>query len=637
MNLMHLMTSPRLVPLLDWLVLALLVAALLIDVTGGFYTELAGLRMSARRTDRPVFAALAVLALRAWIGHGISPLGGRLARFNSARHPLFERAGDPRPADTGAHGSRWRGSMATLGFVVVTAVLLHTQLAQMDSVPDLGDPLFSMWRIGWVFQQLQGDPRPLFDANIFHPEPLTLTYSDSMLLPAVTGAPLLAAGVHPVFAYNTLLLSSFVLSALTTYLLIVRVTGSARAAFIGGLIYGFYPYRFEHYSHLELQMTYWMPLGLLALHRFSETLDVKHGVALALCGVAQLYSSMYYGVFFPLYAGAILGTLLLVARPSRRQLVGPVAVALVLAAALAAPLARPYLAAQPVKGHRTAETVSFYSATASDYLRPHPRSALYGGRLLRDEHPERALFPGAAALVLPMVGLVPPLGPTRLAYLAGLLFTFDLSRGLNGISYPILYDWFLPVRGMRVPARVSAILAISLAVLGAFGARRLLSRCRTTRGRTVAFAALVTLVCIDLHPDLSLERVWRNPPSIYDGLSAEGAVLAEFPFNTKVPGVIDSLQYMYFSLWHWRPMVNGYSGFSAPGYEQLTEDMAGFPGAGALAALRARGVTHVSVHCAFVAEGCQQLLDALDLRPDLRRVASEGWNGSIVRLYTLTP
>ena len=37
----------------------------------------------------------------------------------------------------------------------------------MDSVPDLGDPLFSIWRIGWVYHKLGGDPRPLFSPNIF--------------------------------------------------------------------------------------------------------------------------------------------------------------------------------------------------------------------------------------------------------------------------------------------------------------------------------------------------------------------------------------------------------------------------------------------------------------------------------------
>jgi hypothetical protein len=62
----------------------------------------------------------------------------------------------------------------------------------------LGDPLFSIWRIGWVYRQLLGDPRALFDANIFYPAPLTFAYSDAMLLPAPAAAPLLAAGVHPV-------------------------------------------------------------------------------------------------------------------------------------------------------------------------------------------------------------------------------------------------------------------------------------------------------------------------------------------------------------------------------------------------------------------------------------------------------
>ena len=64
----------------------------------------------------------------------------------------------------------------------------------MNAVPDVGDPVFSMWRMGWVCHQLSGDPRALFDANIYHPSPLTLTFSDSMLLPSLLAAPLLAAG-----------------------------------------------------------------------------------------------------------------------------------------------------------------------------------------------------------------------------------------------------------------------------------------------------------------------------------------------------------------------------------------------------------------------------------------------------------
>ena len=162
---------------------------------------------------------------------------------------------------------------------------------------------------------------------------------------------------------------------------------------------------------------------------------------------------------------------------------------------LAAPLARPYLAAQAVKGDRDEGSIRVYSAGPSDYFRAHPRSATYGGRLLADRYPERALFPGTLPLALSAVALVPPVGAIRLAYAAGLVAAFDLSLGFNGVTYKHLYRWFLPIRGLRVPARMSIVLAISLAVLAAFGARRLLARFRTAAGRTVVFGAMVLACC----------------------------------------------------------------------------------------------------------------------------------------------
>ena len=361
-----------------------------------------------------------------------------------------------------------------------------------------------------------------------------------MLLPSTTAVPLRAAGVHPVVAYNILFLSGFLFSALATYVLVERLTGSSRAAFVSALIYGFYPYRFEHYSHLELQMTHWMPLALIWLHRFSATLKVRDAIAVALLAAAQLYSSMYYGVFFALYAGAVLGTLLLVARQPWRRLLVPVASALAVAILLAAPLARPYLAAQAVKGDRDEGSIRVYSAGPSDYFRAHPRSATYGGRLLADRYPERALFPGTLPLALSAVALVPPVGAIRLAYAAGLVAAFDLSLGFNGVTYKHLYRWFLPIRGLRVPARMSIVLAISLAVLAAFGARRLFARFKTAAGRTVVFGAMVLAAAVDVWPAITLHRVWWRPPPIYDALKGQQVVLAEFPTHLNISHVTNA-------------------------------------------------------------------------------------------------
>ena len=191
----------------------------------------------------------------------------------------------------------------------------------MDSVPDFGDPFLSMWRAGWVLQQLRGDPRGLFDANIFYPEPLTLTYSDSMLLPGLSAAPLLAAGLHPVTTYNLVLMSGFVLSGIAAALLVERLTGSWRAGFVSGIVFGFYPYHFEHYSHLELQMMQWMPLALLALHRFLETRRLRYAIGGAPGGGAALFVDNT--AFFSIYAVAVVGTLVLTRRPPLRRLLVP--------------------------------------------------------------------------------------------------------------------------------------------------------------------------------------------------------------------------------------------------------------------------------------------------------------------------
>jgi len=84
-------------------------------------------------------------------------------------------------------------------------------------------------------------------------------------------------------------------------------------------------------------------------------------------------------------------------------------------------------------------------------------------------------------------------------------------------------------------------------------------------------------------------------------------------------------------------MINGYSGFTTPAYQQLLEDMTDFPGPRATAALRAHGVTHVSVNCFFVGAGCPQLLEVLDGRPDFHAIAAGRWQGSPVRLFTFGP
>jgi hypothetical protein len=137
-------------------------------------------------------------------------------------------------------------SAVLVGFSALVAAFTWPQVRHLDSVPDLGDPLFSIWRISWINHQVPHNPVALFDANIFHPERLTFTYSDPVLVPGLMSAPLFWLGLHRVHIYNLLLLSAFVLSGLTMYLLSRALTGRRDAALVAGVVFTLYPYRLEH-------------------------------------------------------------------------------------------------------------------------------------------------------------------------------------------------------------------------------------------------------------------------------------------------------------------------------------------------------------------------------------------------------
>ena len=228
--------------------------------TPGMEFQLGFVRLSMRSAWRPYLWAL--------LSCSASATGSFRARHLDW---LSRRARGPLPFDERSlfgESLTWpqrlgRLALLVLGFSVLAVALTWPQVRHLDSVPDMGDPLFSIWRIAWVSHQIVRDPLRLFDGNMFYPERLTLTYSDSVIVPALMSAPLFWMGVHPVLTYNLLLLSGFVFSGVTMFLLVRALTGRIDAALIAGAIFALYPYRYEHYPHLELQMTMWMPLTLV--------------------------------------------------------------------------------------------------------------------------------------------------------------------------------------------------------------------------------------------------------------------------------------------------------------------------------------------------------------------------------------
>jgi len=589
--------------------------------------------LSIRSAWRPFLWALVVLGIRNWF----VPKPGTFDW-------LSKWGGEPLPFDERSlfgEALTWpqrlgRLALLMVGFSVLAVALTWPQARHLDSVPDMGDPLFSIWRIAWVSHQIVRNPLRLFDGNMFYPERLTLTYSDPVIVPALMSAPLFWVGIHPVLIYNLLLLSSFVFSGVTMFLLVRALTGRVDAAAIAGTMFALYPYRYEHYPHLELEMTMWMPLTLWALHRTMARGRLLDGLAAGVTFALQMLSSLYYGLFLALYLIPV-GAALWLARGRPRQPAIALAAGAGLALLLVAPVIAAYSANRTMVGDRGVAAVQFYSAEGPDYLKPHFRSLLYG-KWSDGGHPERQLFPRIMPVALAAVAVWPPLSVARIAYVLALVAAVDGSFGLNGSYYPLLYTYVSPYRGLRAPARFSLLVGLTLSVLAGYGARRVIESWSRTSGQRLGLTVVMLgLLMIEAMPRMPLERIWREPPPVYESIRGEpSAVLAEFPMPTAPIGYFFDTRYLYFSTFHWHPIVNGNSGHFPASYEELTERERDFPSDSAIEYLKSRGVDYVAVHGAFIEpDKFSGIVAALNERPDMTLVNATPWEGRESRLYRL--
>ncbi len=99
-------------------------------------------------------------------------------------------------------------------FTALTVVMTWPQARDVAThASDHWDVNFNMWRLAWFAHALASAPSTIFDGNIFYPEPNVLTFSDAMVVEGLVAAPLLWAGVCPVFVHNALLFGAVIVSA----------------------------------------------------------------------------------------------------------------------------------------------------------------------------------------------------------------------------------------------------------------------------------------------------------------------------------------------------------------------------------------------------------------------------------------
>ena len=485
------------------------------------------------------------------------------------------------------------------------------------------DAYFSMWRIEWIAHALRTDSRHLFDANIFYPHGGTLAYSDAAFLEGAVAAPFVWLGVGPVAIYNVLLILGIVSSGLGMFVLTRFLTNNVAAASVAGTIFMLQPYRVEHYSHLELQWTAWIPLAFWAVHRAIELRSWRFGALAGLFVWLQILSCVYYGVFLAMLI-ALLALVQIAVNARARAALPVLLLGAALVALLAAPYASPYLQNAKVVGSRPPFEIAEYSATPINYLASPAQNWVWGWTAQAGAS-ERRLFPGLLAIVLAALAFLHP--RRRMIWLYSVLVAaaLDLSFGLNGYSYTWLHAHFGAFRQLRAPARFAMLVLCGISVLAAFGFAWVQQKARTERRRKWVLAATLALLAVEYaSAPMPLADVPVGPIDVYEKLRAlERGVVVELPLPTvdRLPG--HEAVYQFWSANHWRPLVNGYSGYYPQTYFDTLLAMVRFPDDESIARLRGLDVRYIIVHRGFYGRSEHAaLMKRMTDRPEL---VANGW------------
>jgi hypothetical protein len=536
------------------------------------------------------------------------------------------------PAEAGSHvgvvSHSWIGRrLSCLALFVALAAVQTWPLVSNPahlSRNDNADAVLNEWILSWVAYQAPRDPLRLFDANIFHPDRHTLAYSEPLIVQSALGAPLAWLGASPVLAYNLVLIAGLALTGWAMALVVARWTGDWTAGIAAGVLVAFNAHTLTRLPHLQAQHAEFLPLALLSLDALLRAPRWASAIWLAVWFTLQALTSIYLLVFT-----AIALAVAVMVRPEDwlGHAFPRVAPKLALAAALVGvallPFLLPFWRLQNAGFERSLDEVAWFSATVNDYWSTPSRLHDWIGTSVAGR---TSLFPGVTALALAGLALLPrghPLGDRRVRMcLAFGIVGVALSFGPIVPGYSFLYSILPPLQAIRGSARFGYLGLVAVAVVGGYGFAQLRQR---LAGRTPLKRAASALVLLLVFFEPLAAPIAYQPftaiPEIYRLIrSDEHAVVADLPFPPP-DAIFRNAPYMLGSTLHFKPLLNGYSGFIPPSYVAHYTQLASFPGVESIQALRALGVTHVFVHLDRLS--AEAVVNVARL-PGLQQIAVEG-------------
>ncbi|MGH9461258.1 MAG: hypothetical protein ACRD1X_08565 [Vicinamibacteria bacterium] len=513
-----------------------------------------------------------------------------------------------------------RDALLALGFFLALAFLFTAplSLSPASQAANEGDPLHISWILAWVVHQLTTHPFQLFESNAFYPYPRSLAFSEHLTVEALMVGPVYLLSGNALLAQNIAVLLAFALSGWAMFLLLREMVGHSDAALVGGLLYAFHSYTLQEVPRLQVLSIQWWPLAVLFLYRAFRSGRWRDAALFGLFFLLQGLSCTYYLIYFSMMMLLwIPGVFLWARRKGAVRPLGKVSAALFVAGIVLSLFALPYLKMFSAFGYQRslAEGLDLL-----DYIKPPEGTPFSFWIDFEIKTSATQHFIGFGALLLLLVGLTVGVSRAKESSGGGTFLWLSLLTGLVGFvvslgpivyvggravgpgAYAVLYEYVPLFRGLRSPERIAILVNFAVGVIGAYGAAVLFRRLPRRAASWLMIAFLIALPFEHFSGGVRGVGVPTGDkvPEVYRWLAEEspddsGGPVIELPVYPLRKHRFYAA-YMFYSTYHWRPIVLGRTSFYPPAMEYLAWQLRDFPDRDSLGLLRWLGVRTIVVH-----------------------------------------
>jgi hypothetical protein len=437
-----------------------------------------------------------------------------------------------------------------LAYLLITMFMTYPLVSEFTthSAGSSGDDMVYIWNLWWVKHSIADLLRnPYYTDYIFHPYEVSLVFHSYVFLSGLLTIPF-HYFMEPFQVHNLLTVLNFVLSGFGMFLLINHLLRDWRAAFAGGVVFAFSPYKIGCLTGV-LAAIHWMPFYMLFMLRAFED-EERWGRQAAAAGMFLGFSFLTnYFSFIVLVIISVIYVLFFSVKKAKKALQNVLRVSVIGIASL--PFSLPVLvfAVLDTLEGRTRDIPAVsgleqYVVDVFALFSPSEKNPILGGLSFIGHYTDKGeglAFMGFTALLLGLVGFIMNVKTNRrrmvvfwgLSFLLFTLLSFGPSLNVLGREYdvplPFRFLGYIPFfENLRAPARLHIMSMFCLSVLSAYGLQAV-----SKWGRH-AVLLLVPLLLIEyMNGPVTMTKVDIHP--VYERIAQDGkaGTILEIPFFVR--------------------------------------------------------------------------------------------------------